>query len=74
MTGVDGLLSDADFAMYQAKALGKGRHQVFANGTNGVPVAPTDRTQRWRDRVPHVRRPATATRLEPEAGLIPRPG
>jgi diguanylate cyclase (GGDEF)-like protein len=66
MRGVDDLLGDADIAMYQAKALGKGRHQVFA---------PEDRdrigstgTQRWLDRVPRVRRPVPSARLEPEAG------
>jgi diguanylate cyclase (GGDEF)-like protein len=29
MTGVDDLLGDADVAMYQAKAMGKGRHHTF---------------------------------------------
>ena len=71
MTGVDDLLGDADIAMYQAKALGKGRHQVFAAdamGIAGPAGASADRGQRWLGRVPGVRRPSTRTRLEPEAG------
>jgi diguanylate cyclase (GGDEF)-like protein len=72
MTSVDDLLGDADIAMYQAKALGKGRHQVFAGATSDSADAALDdagRTQRWLGRVPRVRRPsASTTRLEPEAG------
>ena len=64
MTSVDHLLGDADVAMYQAKALGKGRHQVFT----GLPTASGDEltpnrgaTSRvdprtWLGRRPSVRR------------------
>ena len=64
MTSVDHLLGDADVAMYQAKALGKGRHQVFT----GLPTASGDEltpnrgaTSRvdprtWLSRRPSVRR------------------
>lgn len=69
MTSVDHLLGDADVAMYQAKSLGKGRHQVFSP----APVAPDGTTgiegpRPWLDRPPNVRRPASRPRLEPEAG------
>ena len=39
MHGVDDLLSDADVAMYQAKALGKGRQHVFDGNPEGRVVA-----------------------------------
>ena len=72
MSSVDDLLSDADIAMYQAKALGKGRHQVFAGAAadaGGVDLVDAGRTQRWLGRVPLVRRaPGSTARLEPEAG------
>ena len=67
METVDELLSEADVAMYQAKARGKGRCHVFV---------PSDETQAAIDRIlPHaiatVRRPATSGRSKPavaEAG------
>ena len=72
MASVDDLLGDADIAMYQAKALGKGRHQVFAapGGATGPTTDPaTARGGRWLERVPRVRRNTAGTpRLEPEAG------
>ena len=68
MTGVDDLLGDADIAMYQAKALGKGRHQVFAGDAPTERQPGSDRRERWLDRVPTVRRPSSGVRLEPEAG------
>ena len=67
MRDVDDLLGDADVAMYQAKAGGKGRHQVFAP----TAVATTDGIggrRPWSDRQPTVRRAPFPTRLEPEAG------
>ena len=64
MHGVDDLLSDADVAMYQAKALGKGRQHVFDGNPEGRVVA----ERPWSDQRT-VRRPAFApARLEPEAG------
>jgi diguanylate cyclase (GGDEF)-like protein len=84
MGHVDELLADADTAMYQAKALGKGRYQVFApagvamsgatsgaSGTTATTEAgPTDaRPRSWPERQPHVRRPTVdCTRPAPEAG------
>ncbi|HYH92473.1 MAG TPA: GGDEF domain-containing protein [Candidatus Saccharimonadales bacterium] len=76
MADVDHLLADADIAMYQAKALGKGRHQVFTPGSNAVPNEPhpieagdgADGRGSWLDRRPTMRRPASPPRLEPEAG------
>jgi len=66
MRTVDDLLGDADVAMYQAKALGKGRHHVF-DGTSGDDRA--DRTRAWVERGPTVRRTGLgAARLEPGAG------
>ena len=65
MHGVDALLSDADVAMYQAKALGKGRQHVFDGNPEGRVV--TERP--WSDADRTVRRPPFApARLEPEAG------
>jgi diguanylate cyclase len=74
MTDVDDLLGDADVAMYQAKAKGKGRHQVFSpEAVAAAAVAdPTggDAAGRpsWIGRAPHVRRPTLGPRMEPEAG------
>ena len=70
MRTVDDLLSDADVAMYQAKALGKGRHHVF-DATSSAERA--SRAEAWVDRGPSVHRPApaaprTVARLEPGAG------
>jgi hypothetical protein len=67
MRTVDDLLGDADIAMYQAKALGKGRHQVFASSAIVQPSGEPS-SQRWIDRVPRVRRPVHPNRLEPETG------
>ena len=65
MHGVDDLLSDADVAMYQAKALGKGRQHVFDGNPEGRVVA----ERPWSDDQRTVRRPAFApARLEPGAG------
>ncbi len=69
MRSVDDLLGDADVAMYQAKALGKGRYHVFdaASGDERASIA-----RAWLERGPTVRlaapSPLGATRLEPEAG------
>ena len=65
MHGVDDLLSDADVAMYQAKALGKGRQHVFDGNPEGRVVAerPWSATSG-----PSGGRPSPAARLEPEAG------
>jgi len=70
MTDVDQLLGDADIAMYQAKAKGKGRHQVFAQdlAADQLPAHPTSGRRSWIGRAPHVRRSSTTARLEPEAG------
>jgi diguanylate cyclase len=65
MGRVDDLLGDADVAMYQAKALGKGRFHVFAGNPDGA--AARDRT--WSEPPRSVRRPAVgAALLEPGAG------
>jgi len=67
---VDDLLGDADVAMYQATALGKGRHHVFdAESSQGR----AERTRSWVERGPTVRHPGGAiahgvARLEPGAG------
>lgn len=70
MRTVDELLGDADVAMYQAKARGKGRHQVFSASSSD---ARATRTRAWLERGPTVRRPGVpgnlgAARLEPGAG------
>ena len=74
MTDVDALLGEADIAMYQAKARGKGRHEVFApmpaslgSGAEGAAGAATEDRSPWVGRPPTVRRPL-GPRLEPEAG------
>jgi hypothetical protein len=59
--------------MYQAKAKGKGRHQVFSPEAVAAAAAadPTDAAAgrpSWIGRAPHVRRPALGPRMEPEAG------
>jgi diguanylate cyclase (GGDEF)-like protein len=65
MGQVDDLLGDADVAMYQAKALGKGRYHVFTGNQDGAAV----RERTWSDRQPNVRRsPLGSARLEPGAG------
>jgi diguanylate cyclase (GGDEF)-like protein len=70
MRTVDDLLGDADVAMYQAKALGKGRHHVF-DAMSAAERA--TRAGAWVDRGPSVHRPVaapglTVARLEPGAG------
>jgi diguanylate cyclase (GGDEF)-like protein len=74
MRTVDDLLGDADVAMYQAKALGKGRHHVFNASSS---EARTTRTRTWLERGSGVRRsdPSAGAgpvigpaRLEPGAG------
>ncbi len=65
MGRVDDLLGDADVAMYQAKALGKGRYHVFTGNPDGAMT----REQTWA--APRtVRRPSTmgSALLEPGAG------
>ena len=65
MVGVDDLLGDADVAMYQAKALGKGRHHVFT----GSPAGASARERSWSEHPRTVRRPSIGTAsLEPGAG------
>lgn len=70
MRSVDDLLGHADVAMYQAKALGKGRCHVFdpASGDERASIG-----RAWLERGPTVRRPSIpgqlgGSRLEPEAG------
>ncbi len=68
-TEVDHLLGDADIAMYQAKALGKGRHQVFTGmPLDGAGVDDAAPTRGWMDRLPTVRRTSPTSRPAPEAG------
>jgi diguanylate cyclase len=64
MTGVDDLLGDADVAMYQAKAMGKGRHHTFTADPEGAGA----RERTWSDSPRTVRRPFGVARLEPGAG------
>ncbi len=64
MTGVDDLLGDADVAMYQAKAMGKGRHHTFTADLHGSSA----RERTWSEGPRSVRRPLGAARLEPGAG------
>ena len=52
MGRVDDLLGDADVAMYQAKALGKGRFHVFTGDPEGAAVRP----RTWSEQPRHVRR------------------
>ena len=63
MTSVDDLLGDADVAMYQAKAMGKGRHHTFTADPEGAGV----RERSWSETPRTVRRPFGAARLEPGA-------
>lgn len=69
MQTVDDLLGDADIAMYQAKAQGKGRYHVFRESD---PAARAARDQTWVERGPTVRRRdplrLVEPRLEPRAG------
>lgn len=67
---IDDMLSDADVAMYQAKALGKGRYHLF-DPTSAA--ARAKRTRAWVERGAIVRRPIPAgdlgmPHLEPGAG------
>ena len=64
MRTVDDLLGDADVAMYQAKALGKGRHQLFAGAADR-----SDVPERAWSQPRSVRRHAVGpVRMEPGAG------
>jgi diguanylate cyclase (GGDEF)-like protein len=70
MATVDDLLGDADVAMYQAKALGKGRHHVFDAASSEDRAS---RARAWVEQGPTVRvSPGIPSlgpaRLEPEAG------
>ena len=62
MRTVDELLSDADVAMYQAKAQGKGRHQVFAGAADR-----SDVPERAWSEPRSVRRPISGATTEPGA-------
>lgn len=65
MGQVDDLLGDADVAMYQAKALGKGRSHVFAGNQDGAAV----RERTWAEHSTTLHRPAfRSARLEPDPG------
>ena len=68
MSSVDDLLGDADIAMYQAKAKGKGGYHVFREAD---PAARTARDKTWVERGPTVRRREALRlaepRLEPNA-------
>ncbi len=62
---VDDLLGDADVAMYQAKALGKGRFHVFVGDPEGAGV----RQRTWSEEPRNVRRaPIGPVSLEPGVG------
>ena len=61
---VDDLLGDADVAMYQAKARGKGRYQVF-DAHSGEERA--GRVRAWSERGPTVRRPRVDRHRTPGA-------
>ena len=63
MTSVDDLLGDADVAMYQAKAMGKGRHHTFTADLQGAAA----RERIWSDGQRSVRRALGPARLEPGA-------
>ncbi len=64
MVRVDDLLGNADVAMYQAKALGKGRFHVFTGDPEGAGVR-----QKWSEQPRNVRRaPIGPALLEPGAG------
>jgi len=60
MRSVDDLLGDADVAMYQAKALGKGRYHVFSTASSEDRAT---RTRAWVERGPTVRRSPKGSRL-----------
>jgi diguanylate cyclase (GGDEF)-like protein len=62
MRGVDDLLGDADIAMYQAKAQGKGCYHVFGEAD---PVVSETPDQAWVDRGPTVRRRGSGGSLAP---------
>jgi diguanylate cyclase (GGDEF)-like protein len=65
MRTVDELLSDADVAMYQAKALGKGRHQVFAGAADRSDIP----EGAWSEPRHTVRRPKVGpAQMEPGVG------
>ena len=71
MRSVDDLLGDADIAMYQAKALGKGRHHVFDAASTDGSRRPARAWVDTRARPSAGRRRARAlgvARLEPGAG------
>ena len=70
MRTVDDLLGDADVAMYQAKALGKGRHHLFS--PTGVDERATE-ARAWVERGPTVRRSMAPGTMGP-AHLEPGPG
>ena len=72
--GVDELLANADFAMYQAKSLGKGRVQLFEprdaqrrRASRGVPDPAAGRAGAWRvpGRLPADRRAVDRSRRRP---------
>jgi len=64
MSTVDDLLGDADVAMYQAKAMGKGRYHTFAADPEGAGA----RERTWTDEPRNIRRSFGVARLEPGAG------
>jgi diguanylate cyclase (GGDEF)-like protein len=68
MRTVDDLLGDADVAMYQAKALGKGRQHVFSPAAG---EAEAIRSKRWTERGPTVRRHSV---IGSPGSMLPGPG